>query len=45
VLEGYERPPASIAIRVAGARLIDARVVPPCFYDPDNARQRMGVPS
>ena len=45
VLEGYERPPASIAIRVAGARLIDARVVPTCFYDPDNARQRMGVPS
>jgi len=45
VLEGYPAPPAGISIRVGGARLVGARVVPTCFYDPDNARQRVGVPA
>ncbi len=45
VLEGHDRLPARISIRVGGARLIDARIVPTSFYDPDNARQRVGVPS
>jgi sarcosine oxidase subunit alpha len=43
VLEGYAETPARLAIRVGGARMVDARVVPACFYDPDNARQRVGA--
>lgn len=42
VLEQLVTLPAAISIRVAGGRLVEARLVQAPFYDPDNARQRPG---
>jgi sarcosine oxidase subunit alpha len=42
VLEGLEGgTPSSIAIRADGGRMLEARVVPTSFYDPENTRQRL----
>jgi len=41
VLEGTGEMPAKLAIRVAGRRLVEARVVPAPFYDRDNLRQQV----
>jgi sarcosine oxidase subunit alpha len=42
VLEGLEGgTPSSIAIRVDGGRMLEARVVSTPFYDPENSRQRL----
>jgi sarcosine oxidase subunit alpha len=35
------KPEAKIAIKIDGGRMIEARVVPIPFYDPENKRQEM----
>jgi len=41
VLEDVTALPSTLQIRVTGARLVSARVVPTPFYDPGNLRQRV----
>ena len=43
VLEGHAEVPSRITIRVAGRRLVEARVVTTPFYDRDNARQQLAA--